>query len=40
MATLIECIDTYLSNYSIYDNGKVLFENNYGELIFFTTLDI
>jgi len=25
----------YLLNYSIYDNGKVLFENNYRELIFF-----
>ena len=35
MSTLIECVDLYLSNYSIYDYGKVFFENEYGELIFF-----
>ena len=35
METLIECIDTYLSNSSIYDEGQVFFENEYGELIFF-----
>ena len=34
METLIECVDKYLSNYSTYDNGKVFFENKYGELIF------
>ena len=35
METFIESIDTYLSNYSTYDNGKVVFDCNYGELIFF-----
>ena len=28
-------IDTYLSNYSTYKNGKVVFEYEYGELIFY-----
>ena len=28
-------IDTFFSNYSTYDNGKVSFEYEYGELIFF-----
>jgi len=35
MDSFIELIDTYLSNYSIYDKGKVNFECDYGELIFF-----
>ena len=30
-----EIIDAYISNYSTYDNGKVSFEYEYGELIFF-----
>lgn len=30
-----EIIDTYLLNYSIYKNGKVVFDYKYGELIFF-----
>jgi hypothetical protein len=29
-----EIIDTYLINYSTYKNGKVVFEYEYGELIF------
>ena len=28
-------IDTFFKNYSTYDNGKVSFEYEYGELIFF-----
>lgn len=28
-------IDTFFENYSTYDNGKVSFEYEYGELIFF-----
>jgi RimJ/RimL family protein N-acetyltransferase len=35
METFIESIDTYLSNYSTYNNGKVVFDCSYGELIFF-----
>lgn len=34
MEKIIELIDTYLSNYSTYENGKVYFENEYCELIF------
>lgn len=30
-----EVIDTYLLNYDLYDSGKVVFECEYGELIFF-----
>ena len=30
-----EIIDTYILNYSTYKNGKVVFEYEYGELIFF-----
>jgi len=30
-----EIIDTYILNYSTYKNGKVVFDNEYGELIFF-----
>jgi hypothetical protein len=30
-----EIIDTYLLNYSIYEKGKIIFECEYGELIFF-----
>lgn len=30
-----EIIDTYLLNYDLYENGKVEFECDYGELIFF-----
>lgn len=32
-----EIIDTYLFNYSSYKNGKVSFECDYGELVFFKT---
>jgi RimJ/RimL family protein N-acetyltransferase len=35
MEAFIELIDTYLSNYSTYNNGKVVFDCDYGELIFF-----
>ena len=35
MECFIELIDTYLSNYSTYKNGKVDFECHYGELIFY-----
>jgi len=35
MEKIIELIDTYLSNYSTYKNGKVIFENDYCELIFY-----
>ena len=35
MECFIELIDTYLSNYSTYKNGKVAFECDYGELIFY-----
>ena len=35
MDCFIELIDTYLSNYSTYKNGKVAFECDYGELIFY-----
>jgi hypothetical protein len=35
MEKIIELIDTYLSNYSTYDNGKVIFECEYCELIFY-----
>ena len=35
MSPLIEIIDTYLLNYDKYDNGKVAFECEYGELVFY-----
>jgi len=35
MKNFIELIDTYLSNYSIYKNGKVELECDQGELIFY-----
>ena len=35
MTNFIELIDTYLSNYSTYKNGKVEFECTQGELIFY-----
>jgi hypothetical protein len=35
MTNFIELIDTYLSNYSTYKNGKVEFECEQGELIFY-----
>ena len=35
MSTLIELIDTYLLNYSTYNIGKVEFECEYGELVFY-----
>ena len=35
MKNFIELIDTYLSNYSIYKNGKVELECEQGELIFY-----
>lgn len=34
MDKFIEIIDTYLTNYESYKNGKVEFECDYGELIF------
>ena len=37
MDCFIELIDTYLSNYSTYKKGKVEFECDYGELIFYKT---
>ncbi len=30
-----EIINTYLLNYPLYENGKIIFECEYGELIFF-----
>ena len=30
-----EIIDTYLFNYDLYENGKLEFECDYGELIFY-----
>jgi predicted GNAT family acetyltransferase len=35
MESFIELIDNYLSNYSSYEEGKVIFECEYGELIFY-----
>lgn len=35
MTNFIELIDTYLSNYSTYKNGKIEFECDQGELIFY-----
>lgn len=35
MECFIKLINTYLSNYSTYENGKVTFECDYGELIFY-----
>ena len=35
MKNFIELIDTYLSNYSTYENGKVELECECGELIFY-----
>jgi hypothetical protein len=35
MNKFIELIDTYLSNYSTYNKGKIEFECDYGELIFY-----
>jgi hypothetical protein len=35
MSTLIELIDTYLLNYNKYNIGKVEFECEYGELVFY-----
>jgi hypothetical protein len=35
MEQFTEIIDTYLLNYDLYENGKVEFECDYGELIFF-----
>lgn len=35
MKNFIELIDTYLSNYSTYKNGKVELECHQGELIFY-----
>lgn len=37
MDCFIKLIDTYLLNYSSYKNGKVEFECDYGELIFYKT---
>ena len=34
MLTMNNIIDTYLLNYSTYENGKVMFESNCGELCF------
>ena len=35
MDEFIKIIDTYLFNYSTYSNGKISFECEFGELIFF-----
>lgn len=35
MEKFIEIIDTYFSNYDLYQKGKVEFDCDYGELIFF-----
>ena len=35
MEQFIEIIDTYFLNYDLYETGKVEFECDYGELIFF-----
>ena len=35
MEKFIEIIDTYFSNYDLYEKGKVEFDCDYGELIFF-----
>jgi hypothetical protein len=35
MSNFIELIDTYISNYSTYPNGKIEFECKYGELVFY-----
>jgi len=35
MNCFTELIDTYLSNYSTYKNGKISFDCDYGELIFY-----
>lgn len=37
MSNFMEIVDTYLSNYSSYPNGKVEFECKYGELTFYKT---
>ena len=37
MVAFKEIIDTYLLTYSTHNNGKVVFECDYGELIFFKT---
>lgn len=34
MEKFIDITDTYLLNYSTYKNGKIIFECEYGELIF------
>jgi hypothetical protein len=34
MEQFTEIIDTYILNYDLYENGKVEFECDYGELIF------
>ena len=35
MSNFIELIDTYISNYSTYPDGKIEFECKYGDLIFY-----
>ena len=35
MEQFIKIIDTYFLNYDLYETGKVEFDCNYGELIFF-----
>jgi hypothetical protein len=35
MSSFIELIDTYISNYSTYPNGKIEFECKYGDLVFY-----
>jgi hypothetical protein len=35
MSNFIELIDTYISNYSTYPDGKIEFECRYGDLIFY-----
>lgn len=35
MSNFIELIDTYISNYSRYPDGKIEFECKYGDLVFY-----
>jgi hypothetical protein len=37
MSNFIELIDTYISNYSTYPGGKIEFECEYGDLVFYKT---
>ena len=35
MSNFIELIDTYISNYATYPDGKIEFECKYGDLVFY-----